>query len=203
MKKFSTLQELWSYCRFCPLCQDITRDITVASGPGESSVITKQKKDNEILQITCLKMVGSMKFTYTYYIDCVRNTFTLSVKEANPEDSPVKRQASNFMFYLISSCDVCNNTSTNSTDIELDILSKKITSFGVSLESIYMLNQKSKYHLVLDHDSQLLNVTKVRYVSDIGEIEDESKVITFPLTHFDFSKPKKVIKRIQTLLVFS
>lgn len=202
MKKFSTFQELWSYCRFCPLCQDITRGITVASGPGESSIVTKQKKVNEILQITTVKKVGSANYTHTYYIDCVRNTFTLSIKEAMPEDPPVKRQASNFMFFLISDCDVCHNTSTNSTDIELDILSKKVSNIGVELESIYMLNKKSKYHLVLNHEDQLLNISKVKYLAQIGEAE-EGKVITFPLTQFDFSKPKKVFNRIRTLLVFS
>ncbi len=203
MKKFNTLQELWSFCLFCPLCQDITRDIVVLGGPSEVLEIKSQIKENEILSVRGLAKVGKQRYKMTYHIDCVRNTFTVEISDPEVQDPPVNRaNASTFYLELITDCHQCGNTSANSTDIEIDLLSKKVTNFGVEMEGIYLLNQKTKYHLTLNHTAQQLTLSKC-FEDDEGTIIDDNKTISFPLTHFDFSKPKKVLNRIRTLLVFS
>lgn len=204
MKKFNTLQELWSYCLFCPLCQDMTRDITVVAGPYDVVAIMGQSKDNEFLKIETVVKLLKQRYSVNYYIDCVRNVFTISVPKMVPsnEESVTKASSSVFFFSLISNCEACGNTSLNSSDIELDILSKKISNFGVDMEGIYLLEQKTKYHLTLNHSSDELLVSKC-FEDDSGTIIDDNKVINLPLTHFDFSKPKKVLNRIRTFLVFS
>lgn len=209
MKKFNTFQELWSYCLFCPLCQDTTRYIVINNGFGESSIITNYKKNNEILKITCFKMVGNLQFTYLYNINCLKNTFTFNIKESMPENHPVKSKNSKFFFNLISNCDICDNTSINSVDIELDIFSKIVSNIGIEVESIIICNKKNKYHLVLNYEDQLTYISNINNLDQIQKFDlnqtkgIKNEVISFPLTKFDFSKPKKVFNRIKTLLVFS
>lgn len=203
MKKFNTLQELWSYALFCPLCQDITREVMVTGGPSNVLEVKSQKKTNEILKVQCTAKLAKQSYNIAYYIDCVKNCFTVSITEAQVQDPPVKGASSPiFTLGLISDCRICGNTSMNSADIEIDLLSKKVTNFGVEMEGIYLLNQKTKYHLTLNHTVQQLTLSKC-FEDDDGSIVDDNKTISFPLTHFDFSQPKKVLNRIRTLLVFS
>ena len=203
MKKFNTLQELWSFALFCPLCQDITREVIVAGGPSNVIEVKSQKKTNEILKIQCSAKLARQSYNIAYYIDCIKNTFTVSITEAQVQDPPVKGTSSpTFTLSLISDCRICGNTSMNSEDIEIDLLTKKVSNFEVCMEGIYLLNQKNKYHLTLNHKAQELILSKC-HEDDDGSIIDDNKTISFPLTHFDFSKPKKVLNRIRTLLVFS
>lgn len=189
---------------FCPLCQDITRSVVVAAGPYDVVQIKDQSKNNEILKVEVVASVLKQRYRMTYYIDCVKNTFTVSIPKMFPsnEESVTKASSPTFFLSLMSNCETCGNTSLNTLDIEIDLLSKKISNFGVAMEGIYLLEHKSKFHLTLNHESNELLVSKC-FEDETGSIVDDNKVINLPLTQFDFSKPKKVLNRIRTFLVFS
>jgi len=176
----------------------------VAAGPFHVVIVTYQSKDNEFLKIETVVKMPKQRYSVNYYIDCVKNVFTISVPKTLPnnEESVTKAFSSTFFLSLLSSCHVCANTSVNSADVEIDLLSKKISNFEVVMEGIYLFEQKNKYHLTLNHKSDELLVSKC-FEDDSGRIIDDNKVVNLPLTYFDFSKPKKVINRIRTFLVFS
>lgn len=204
MRPITTIQELWSYCLFCPICRDITREISIQGGPPEVTQIKSYRKVDHFLEIDCFVTVSKKQYGITYYLDCLRNTFTQTIKEIGIQDPPINRASSaNFYIYFLADCRVCNSTHTNSQDIELDILKKKVSNIGVSLEGVYLLKQKDKYHLTIQHKDQKILVSRMIEDPDSGELIDDNKVVSFPLTHLDFSKPKKLINRIKTLLVFS
>ncbi len=203
MKKFNILQEVWSYLLFCPLCRDMTRDIHVAAGPGEELEVKTFKKVNETLFVKCLVKKPSSNYKIAFHIDCTRNNFVLTIQVPEGKQPPILKNPTRCYLYLLSDCKKCGNSNTNSSDIELDLLQKKISNIGIELEGMYFLTGKSKYHLTLNHTDGQLLVSRCIEDPETGGIIDENKTISFPLSHFDFSKPKKVINRIRTLLVFS
>lgn len=203
MKRLNTIQELWSALLFCPICQDITREIQIEAGPYETTEVKSHIKKDHILKLVCLARLGSKQYNMVYYIDCLKNTFTISINEIGEQNPPVNKASSpTFFIFMMGICRQCNSTHTNSSDLEIDILSKEISNIGITTEGIYVLNQKDKYHLTLQHDQNNMLVSKC-FEDEHGEIVDDNKPISFPLAPFDFSKPNKVIKRIKTLLVFS
>jgi hypothetical protein len=203
MKHLNSVQEVWARCMFCPLCQDVVRDVDVIVGPSEMAELVSFKKNGPILEVKCKIPLGSKKNVHTYYIDCPRNTFTFSVVEVGIQEAPNNRVAGGYFFLtFMSSCPQCNCTYTNSLDMELDFLQKKISNLGISLEGIYLLKDKSKFHLTFQHENDTILVSKMTEDTN-GELVDDNKTVSFPMTHFDFSKPKKVLNRLKTLLVFS
>lgn len=204
MKKFKSVQEVWSYCLFCPLCRDVVRDIGVSLHPHETLHYLSHKKKDHILELKCERIAGGRKYTTTYYIDCLRNTFTLSVEKDVPHKSEAPLPMAYYFVYmtLMANCSKCNCTYTNSADLELDLIKKTILNIGVELEGIYLLEDKSKYHLTFQHNTESILVSRI-FETEEGGFVDDNKTVSFPMTHFDFSKPKKVLNRLKTLLVFS
>lgn len=200
MKKFGTLQELWSHMLYCPFCKDMNRNIHVAPGPYELFEAKWFKKVNETLTIRCKLKDDKDGCNFSYHIDTVRNSFILSVIDGNLH--AITRQSVNCYFDLLSDCSQCNNSSSTSTSVEFNFREKTVTNIGVELEGLYFLNGKTKYHLTLDHYNNKLLVSRCHIQPD-GTILEDNKTANFQLSKFDFSNPKRVIRRIKTLLVFS
>jgi hypothetical protein len=210
MKILSTVQELWSYCLFCPICQDMTRDVDVEVGPDDAFSITSFEKDNHILKLDCTFRAKKQKYKTVYLINCLDNSFTVDISEpihstASQDDYKRvdKASAPYFFFYLFSNCKRCNAAHTNSSDLELDLLNKRISNIGVEREGIYLLSKQVNYHILLDHNENQTVINKCT-ISDDNVLVDDNKFFTYSdIIDFDYSNPKKVFNKIKTLLVFS
>lgn len=199
MKEFNNLQELWSYCLFCPLCQDMTRTITLI--PIWGGDILKHQKKGRILSVRGAANIGLQRYEMTYDIDCVSNTFTVKQTKAVPNNNKISTNTG-LEFYIMTVCDKCNNTSANTKPIDLNLASKKSNNFSMEIEGVYLLEGKYKYHLGFNHVNNLMFISKC-FVDDDGGIVDDNKVLNLPLINFDFRDVKKVVDRIRTLIVFS
>lgn len=203
MKILNTLQELWSYCLFCPICQDLTREVSVDVGPDDAFTITSFEKDNHILRLDCTFRAKKQKYKTVYYINCLDNSFTVDISE--PVHSTEREDGASsphFFFYLFSDCKRCNAAHTNSSDLELDLLNKRIYNIGVEREGIYLLSKSLNYHITLDHSQNDMSICKC-FISDDEVLLDDNKLFNFSIIDFDYSNPKKVFNKIKTLLVFS
>lgn len=198
-----SLQELWSHCLFCPICRDITREINVSVGPDDAFEIFKFEKNDHILSLDCFFYTKNKEFKIKYDINCLNNSFNVVISDPTPSTRDVSRASSaHFFFYINSDCRICNATHTNSADLELDMINKVVSNINVEREGIYLLNEKTKYHITLEHDCNRMQISKCFEDEELG-ILDDNKPFTFPMIKFDFSNPKKVINKIRTLLVFS
>jgi hypothetical protein len=198
-----TLQELWSHCLFCPLCRDITREINISVGPDDAFEIFNFEKNNHILSLDCFFYTKKEEFKIKYDINCLTNSFEVVISKSTPSSRTVtKASSAHFFFYINSDCRGCNATHTNSADLELDMTNKIVTNINVEREGIYLLNEKTKYHITLEHDNNRMQISKVFEDEELGIIDD-NKPFIFPMMKLDFSNPKKVINKIKTLLVFS
>jgi hypothetical protein len=204
MKILNTLQELWSHCLFCPICRDVIREVSVSVGPDDAFTIKKWEKENHILHLHCTFKAKKQKYKTVYHINCLDNSFTVDISEpVRTTERADGASAPYFFFYIFSDCKKCNNTHTNSSDLELDLLNKKVTNIGLEREGIYLLSEKDKYHLTICHDSNEIELSKMFHDDALGTLVDDNNVISLPLIEFDYSNVKKVINKIKTLLVFS
>lgn len=195
MKILNTVQELWSYCLYCPVCKDICRDIQVLVGPDDHYQVVFSEKEDHILSIQCLYGRKHKSTHITYNIDCLNNTFEIEGDVNRIDDSYC-------YFYIQSDCRQCNATYTNGADLELNQETKQVYNIGVEREGVYLLSTKDKYHLTLQYDNNTMLVSKC-FEDEEGMIIDDNKVCNLPIVNIDFSKPRKAAHRIKTLLVFS
>jgi hypothetical protein len=195
MKILNSVQELWSYCLYCPICKDVCRDVSVSVGPDDQFQVVFSDKDNHILSVQCLYKNKDKKVHVTYLIDCLKNTFEIE----GGDESLAKTYC---YFYIQSDCRRCDATHTNGTDLELNLEDKQVYNIGIEREGIYLLNTKDKYHITMSYDNNTMLVSKC-FQDDEGMIIDDNKVARLPLVKIDFSKPRKAANRIKTLLVFS
>lgn len=210
MKILNTIQELWSYCLFCPICQDMTRDIIVEVGPDNACAISSFKKTNHILRLDCTFRAKKQQYKTVYRINCLDNSFKVAISEpvhSSASQDEYKRvdkaSAPHFFFYLFSDCQRCHAAHTNSADLELNLLDKTIYNIGVEREGIYLLTEPTKFHLTLLHSENQMEICKCS-ISEDEMVIDEEKTFVYPsVINFDYSDPKKVINKIKTMLVFS
>lgn len=203
MKILNTVQQLWSYCLFCPTCQDITRTIHVSVGPDEAFKLQSFEKNNHILHLDCLFHAKNQKYKATYEINCLDNSFSCHIEEPISAKSSVNKASTPyFYFYIQGDCKECNDTYVSSKDLELDLLNKKIENIALEREGIYLRGKDSHYHLTMSYDEREMLITRC-HDEDGLMIEDGGKPFHLPIIEFDFSKPKKVINKIKTILLFS
>jgi hypothetical protein len=207
-KSFDTVQKLWSYCLWCPVCLDTCRKVHVLDGPDNTFEVTDFSKENEILTVRSLHKTGKFKARpqnlgvkveklkyITHTINCVNNTFT--VEADDPELLKMY-----WFFFIQSDCEKCNSSYANGTDMELNTANNTIFNIGAEREGIYLLSKKEKYHVTMAYDSNAMLVSKCFEDKD-GSIIDDSKVCQLPIVNIDFSKLNKAINKIKTMLVFS
>lgn len=204
MKILNTVQNLWDYCLFCPICQKNVREIKINVGPsGVFKLSSFEKKDSRLI-ITCAAQLKSNNFKCQYDIDCVNNNFQFLVQEVlsiNPE--PISDRASSpyFYFYLYGNCKECGMSYLNSKDLELDLLNSKVVDVGLEREWITLLYQDESFCISISYGSN--NVLISRLVMEEGIYVSEGNPFTFPLTEFDFSNPGRAVSKIKTMLLFS
>ena len=195
MKILNTVQELWSYCLYCPICKDTCRDISVSVGPDDDFQVVFHEKEDQFLNIQCIHKHNNKQTNVTYHIDCLKNTFEIV------DGDPFLAKTYCY-FYIQSDCRRCDATHTNGTDLELNLEEKRVYNIGVEREGIYLLSTKDKYHITMSYDVNAMLVSKC-FEDDEGMIIDDNRVCKLPIVNLDFSKPRKTAHRIKTLLVFS
>src|SRR5271157_2831845 len=81
MKSFDTLQELWAYCLFCPICQKDVRTIEISVGPEPIFDIFEYKKEGNLLQLRCTYQNKRNRYSTNYDINCQDNSFQAEITE--------------------------------------------------------------------------------------------------------------------------
>ncbi len=209
MKQFATIQELWDYCSYCPICLRSCREVVVSVGPdGHFILVAAQKQDNDTLFLQCTYKNKRSIYSVNYDINCLDNTFKVTVpyvQEVAPGEvaNTEKAKKAYFFFFIEGLCRECNCTSAHGLDLELDIVDRKISNIGLERESFYLLEGKHKFHVSPIHDRNVMLVSRC-YPDDegIGFIESD-KTIELPLVKLDLSDQERVVEKIKTLILFS
>lgn len=209
MKLFNSIQELWDYCLFCPICQRNCREIVVSVGPDSAFIlVTADKKEDGALYLQCTYKNKRHIYSVDYNVNCLDNTFTVDVPKVQELPlgeiaNPKKAKRAYFFFFMEGLCRDCNCTSAHGLDLEFDIVDKKISNIGLERESFYLLEGKDKFHVSPIHDRNVMLVSRC-YVDDeeIGFSESD-KTIELPLVKLDLTDQLKVTNKIKTLILFS
>lgn len=199
MKDLNTIQEIWERCLFCPICQDAARSVDITVGPDGVMSLDEFSKDDHILRLDCTAKIHSKKYLLHYLINCLDNTFELCVDVKNNTGEPVDRSPRSYMFFYIQgNCPVCDCANTCSFDMELNLAQKRILSVGLERESIYLLKEPSKYHVIMAYDSNELIISRCD-----NDGADTGNPLYTSLMELDFSDSKKAVQKIKTIMVFS
>jgi hypothetical protein len=151
----------------------------------------------------CTAKIKDKRYKTNYIVNGVDNTFEVSIAEIAPEGEPVdKAQTPYFFFYIQSVCKRCHCTHAYGSDLELDLLNKKVTNIGVVSETVILLTEPTKYHLSLNYDDKEMIISRCIQDED-GIVEDDDKQFHTALVDLDFSQPAKVVRKIKTIMVFS
>lgn len=191
MKLWRTIQDLWQHCEFCPVCKN-KRDFQLFGGPNNNFRLIAYNKQINQLELNCDFLSGHSLLAIDIYIDCIENTIELVFGE------PVNTANKTYFFFNIKSyCDTCKASWTKSTDLEIDILNKKIINIGLESESVKCLAHATKYQLILDYKKNSL------FIFNITTGELVVPPFNCPLVDIDLFDQEKLFNKIQTILVFS
>jgi hypothetical protein len=199
MKAFQTLDELWSFCLYCPICQESSRTILLSVGPDDEFKLTEYQKVDSELKLFCSyhhdPKSSSGAYSVNFIVDCANNTYC--VQGGGVDQQVVKKaQDAYFFCYLYGTCYECDRTYVNSSDLEFRATDKTVTNIRIEQEAVYFL--EDKFHINLLHDRNVM------VVSPLGDpMMDDLRNIELPLVNLDFSKVPKVINKIKTLILFS
>jgi hypothetical protein len=208
MKSFNSIQELWDYCLFCPICIRSCREIVVSAGPdGAFTLNSSDKKDDGTLYLQCTYKNKRNIYTVEYDINCLDNTFKVEVPNVQSLPlgevaNPIKVKQAYFFFFIEGLCRNCTCTSAHGLDLELDIVDRKISNIGLERESFYLLEGKDKFHVSPIHDRNVMLVSRCYVDEEIGFSESD-KTIELPLVKLDLTDQSKVTNKIKTLILFS
>jgi hypothetical protein len=197
MKIFNTLKELWEYCEFCPICQDSTREITLAVGPEHNYCLYKDysKKDDDLIIRPQRKY---SKKTISLNINLLNNSFEFKRLAA-----ALLPKIEYIYFWMDASCPVCERSFCNTADIELNFNNNTVEQFAIEREAVIYAQGTDSYRITLCHLEDIIYIAKCEVLDD--KITTSSKLCDFtrPLVNIDLSSPDKTIRKIKTLLVFS
>lgn len=221
MKKFENLQELWSYCQYCPVCRQACRNIDLSVVPDNFKLIS-YRKEERFLKLFCVAQRRKQeKYKINYIIDVITGKYSVEVLElidaptvemnadTNLDEEEkhrlrVKMSKSCIFFYLNGDCSNCNNSYISTIDAELSGTTMSITgsSIGIEREGITILLPNDKYRLTILHDTGKTLINKC-IVDKNSNILDDFSTFETSVVNFDFSNLEKVIHRIKTLITFS
>lgn len=195
MKLFNTLQELWDYSLYCPICQNNFREIDMEVGPDTDMRLDSYSKSSDMLEIQASFISRRVQRSIKFNVNCVSNDFKSSTDYSS---SPY------FYFYICADCKKCNASWTNGADIEFNWLDNKIHNIGLERECIHLLEYEKKYQILFDYSQNLLCIEKCT-ISDKGTpiFIPGTPGFTVPLIDLDFTNQDKLYNKIRTILTFS
>ena|ERR1700678_3763269 len=197
MKTFNNIQELWDYCLFCPICRENCRDIKVSVGPDMVFIMNSHEKTETMLNFCCNYKSESYTYTVDYKINCIDNTFIMTVPVAKPNNETyLKASEEYFYFYIQGICKNCNSTAAYGNDLELNVLTKKVTNIKLDLEafSFYTGTYSNMFSLEIDH---------IENVIWVACLPGDGKYTQLPLFELDFIDQNRTVEKIKTYILFS
>ena len=199
MKKFDTFQSLWSYCLYCPICKNISRDMEVIVGPEEGLKLVSWSKQDYIVRLD-VRYAKKNSPVYRYYVEINGLNNSYDIKNIS-EHSPDNLNILDFYFYLYANCSDCNSF-INSASIDVFFEENKLPLLEVEQEG-FDLKLKNKYyfHLTLDYERELMLVYKLYKKDDL--YINNGTPCTLPLLNLNWSDANKAINKIKKLLIFS
>lgn len=207
MKNFNTLQELWDYCLYCPVCQRNCRQIHISVGPDHIFILVDFDKVNSILHLQCTSKTN-YSYLVRYKIDCQNNTFNSEITNSVFLSS-AHIKPEHFFFFLEGICNECNCSSVHSFDLDLDIDSKKFNDIGLEMENFCLLKAPDKFRINIIYDllQDEMLVSKIITTENDPQAEMEwiegHNSIELPVIKLDFSDQVKLSNKIKTLILFS
>lgn len=207
MKLFNTIQELWDYCVYCPICTRNCRKVVISVGPDNSFVLVSHQKEDNKLVLQCTYKRKRQVYSVDYNINCLDNTFSIGeprvVDLANEVVAkPERVKEAYFFFFIEGICGECTCTSAHSLDLELDLAEKTISNIGLERESFYLFETEDKFHLAPIHDRNVMLVSRCYFDEKMGFTESD-KPLELPIVKLDLSNQAKVANKIKTLILFS
>lgn len=207
MKTFSNVQELWDYCNFCPICLKNVRPIRLSVGPDTAFELNSFEKSPDFLDISCSFTNKLNVYSMNYRINCLTNNFDVDIVNVlmdNPRIKVDKQKVKEayFYFYIQSHCPECTWAWSYGTDLELDMLERKVSNIALEREFFYIFEEKDKYEISIFYDRNIMLVSRIKENED-GSLGEASKSIELPLVRLDLSNLPKVINKIKTLILFS
>lgn len=204
MKILSSLQELWEYFQYCPICNEHCRKVTVSVGPDRAFELLDFFKKNNDLTIKC-EFRNRISISEIYYnVDCQTGEFQVHIGEPRPlafKESVQRATKAYFYFYLNADCEKCSRSYASSSDIELDLTMKMLHPIGVEREGVYLWHEGNGYHITCQYDLKEIKISKLELKN--GSILDDGRIFECPLVNLDFTDPGKTINKIKTLILFS
>src|SRR5271166_218723 len=152
MRIFNTVQELWNYCVFCPICQEDVRQIELKVGPDDVFQLVSSNKTETQLNLECIYRKVNNHHRVKYQINCLDNTFEATLSEilidnTQSETPRTKVKKAYFYLYIRSYCRECNSAHSYSSDLELDFFIKKISDIKMEQESFFLVAGEDKFHM--------------------------------------------------------
>lgn len=207
-KKFKTVQELWNYCLYCPICQQSSRTLNLTIGPDDDFKLSEYHKVGSELKLICgyrhdkrCRRKKPTSYTAIFNINCNTNLCSIEASGIEPKILD-KIKESYFFFNIDSNCNLCDKTYLSTTDLELGIDNKTIYNIQIDRESAYLLAEKDKYHITLSYNASITWVSKISLDAN-GKVIDDDRIIELPLIDLDFSQPIKAANKIKTVILFS
>jgi len=195
-----TLQQLWEYCQFCPICQKPCRDVVVSVGPDDNFRMIDYSKQDNLLHIRCdYYFEDTAQTEVTYIINCDTHKYELQMLDEGMPETQFP-----FYFYLNANCD-CNNASISSIDIEIkwaEATCQIYERFLIDQEDIYLITGQEGYHITLRSNQSRMVVSKLIF-SRTGGLIDDGVEQTYPFVNFDYTDIDKSIHKLKTIILFS
>lgn len=199
----NTIQDLWTKCLYCPLCQKSCRSIEVSVGPDKSFRDTTALKYDDTLHIKTYFKLKQLRYRMQYDINCLTNKFEISITDESDAEMDAdksieeericrKIDRSDAYFWLDGNCAKCTSHIC-SDDIYLNMKYKKLEDISIERETIEIFD---KYRIIMYPS---------RNEMDIARLEPAliyPKYSTHSLMELDFSNPQKAIERIETIITF-
>lgn len=190
MKIFKDLQSLWSYSLNCPICKNTIRDIDVMIGPEYLLDLKSWQKIDHNLILKFKNKTDNLS-VYTVEINCINNLIRFN-------NLFNKDLLYNLYLYIFSNCGICD-CYINSADIAIK---EKLENIGIEQEGINLVKSNPKYHLVLNYEHDFIIANKI-FKNKNGEWKNKENSCKLPMINFDFKNQREVVKKIESLILFS
>jgi hypothetical protein len=208
MKLFNSIQELWEYCEFCPLCSKNCRPVDISVGPDMVFKLSSFQKNSDSLDLHCSFGNKSSVYLLDYSINCMDNTFDIQVSDETIIE-PVHVAKSKrvkeayFFFYVQGICPECECSTANSFDLEFDMLERRVVNIGLERETFSLYGKDEQFYVTLSHDRNVMLVSKIHQSNKKDGNFIFGPPLELPLVNLSLSDLEKAINKIKTLILFS
>lgn len=210
---FNNIKGLIDYCKLCEICGG-ARELQFTVGPddpGHSDTDLIRLKDfkfeENFLTLDVSVKILESKYKIIFKINALDNTFTATIPQAEVLDMYERastRATRPEMYFSIYSACPNNHASSQSLDMNFNLLKKRITpEIGMSEEMrLLVLDDNSMFCVEYFYNEDKILLSKCK-------VEDENfpvkwgKEVALPMTTFDFSNKEKLTSKLKTLMLFS